>query len=184
MSHILDKLRTYPATLNTQIEAMKTLQWWISQIKQDNYEREHFASRPHVITLYAALSRHIIRPNPYAAQDLNSQIQEHTAVTQAPRAIRTLYFGTLILERLEKPYHNYHTAIPILLRAFVQSHLISHGSRWMKRKAYVAWSRVQESLTMNLHDQRTPQNPKQAGYIAPKRNAASHCILDGGHNAD
>jgi len=38
------------------------------------------------------------------------------------------------------------------LKAFVQSHLISHESRWMKRKAYVAWSGVQESLTMNLYD--------------------------------
>ena len=37
MSNMLDVLRTYPATLNTQIEVMKTLQWWISQIKQDNY---------------------------------------------------------------------------------------------------------------------------------------------------
>ena len=57
------------------------------------------------------------------------------------------------------------------LKAFVQSHLISHESRWMKRKAYVAWSGVQELLTMNLYDddcfneslrydQRTPQNPK------------------------
>jgi len=38
------------------------------------------------------------------------------------------------------------------LIVFVQSHLISHGSRWMHRKAYVAWSRVQESLTMILYD--------------------------------
>ena len=76
---------------------------------------EHFAGRPHVITLYAALSRHIIRPNTYAAQDLNSQIQEHTAVT--PRATRTLCLGTLILESLEKHQHNYLTAIPILLNS-------------------------------------------------------------------
>ena len=38
------------------------------------------------------------------------------------------------------------------LKIFVQSHLISQGSRWMKSKAYVAWSGVQESLTMNLYD--------------------------------
>jgi len=38
------------------------------------------------------------------------------------------------------------------LKTFVQSHLISQGSRWMKRKAYIAWSRVQESLTMTLYD--------------------------------
>jgi len=38
------------------------------------------------------------------------------------------------------------------LKMFVQSHLISQGSRWMKRKAYAAWSGVQESLTTNLYD--------------------------------
>jgi len=38
------------------------------------------------------------------------------------------------------------------LKIFVQSHLISQGSRWMKRKACTAWSAVQESLTMNLYD--------------------------------
>jgi len=204
MRNILDVLRTYPAFLNIQIEAMQTLQWRISHItKQDNYEMEHFAGRLHVITIYATLSRHIIQPNPYAAQDLTSQIQEHTAVT--PRATRTLCLGTLNLESLEKLHHNYHTAIPILLsslrvltagrtpqkktgkdwiltkqaafilllnlrgmyskdlvrlgantietlKTFVQSHLISQGSRWMERKAYVAWSEVRESLTMNLYD--------------------------------
>jgi len=112
MRNILDVLRTYSATLNIQIEAMKTFQWRISHItKQDKYEMDFFAGRPHVITFYAALSRHIIRPNPYAAQELNSQIQEHTAVT--PRATRTLCLGTLILESLE----NYHMAIPILLNS-------------------------------------------------------------------
>jgi len=183
---------------------MKALKGWISHItKQDNYELEHFAGRSYVNTLYSALSRHILRPNPYAAQDLNSQIQEHTART--PRAIRALCLGTLILESLEKLHHRCPTAIPILLNSlrvltagriprkklgqdwkltnqaafillmnlrrmysedlirlggntietlkiFVQSHLISQGRRWMKRKAYAAWSEVQESLTMNLYD--------------------------------
>ena len=183
---------------------MKTFQWRISlTTKQDNYEMDFFAFRPHVTTLYSALSRHIIRPNPYAAQDLISQIQEHLAVT--PRATGTLCLGTLILESLEKLHHHCPTAIPILLnslwvltagrtprkkvgqdwtltkkaasillmnfrgmhsenlarlganmtetlKTFVQSHLISQGSRWMKTKAYVAWSGVQESITMNLYD--------------------------------
>jgi len=144
-----------------------------------------------------------LRPNPYAAQDLNSQIKEHTTVT--PRSIRALCLGTLILESLEKLHHHCPMAIPIFLdsllvltagrnprkkigqdwvltkqvafilllylrgmnredlvrmgantmetlKTFVQSHLISHGSRWMKRKAYEAWNVVQESLTTNLYD--------------------------------
>jgi len=35
--------------------------------------------------------------------------------------------------------------------AFVQFHLISHGSRWMQTKARTAWSAVQERLTSNLY---------------------------------
>ena len=169
MRNILDVLRTYPATLNIQIEAMKTFQWRISRItKQDNYEMEHFASRLHVITLHAALSRHIIRPNPYAAQDLNSQIQEHTAVT--PRFLRTLCLrknlgqdwiltkqaAFILLMKLRGMYSEHLVKLGAntieTLKTFVQSHLISQGSRWMKRQAYVAWSGVQESLTMNLYD--------------------------------
>jgi len=201
---ILEVLQIYSATLDIQVEAMKILQWRIShKNKQDDYELEHFAGRSYVKTLYSALSRHILRPNPYAAQDLNSQIQEHTAVT--PRATRTLCLGALILDSLEKLHHHCPTAIPIVLnslrvltagrnpqkkigqdwtitnqaafillmnlrgmysedlirlgdntietlKTFVQSHLISQGRRWMKRKACAAWSGVHESLTMNLYD--------------------------------
>ena len=35
---------------------------------------------------------------------------------------------------------------------FVQTHLISQGSRWMRKKTYAAWSEVQESLTTTLYD--------------------------------
>jgi len=38
------------------------------------------------------------------------------------------------------------------LKIFVQIHLISQGSRWMEKRAYAAWSGVQESLTTNLYD--------------------------------
>jgi len=34
---------------------------------------------------------------------------------------------------------------------FVQTHLISHGSRWMEKRAYTAWIAVQEGLTTNLY---------------------------------
>jgi len=65
--NILDVLKTYPATLDIQIEAMRTLQRRTSHItKQDNYELAYFAGRSHATTLYSALSRHILRPNPYA----------------------------------------------------------------------------------------------------------------------
>ena len=38
------------------------------------------------------------------------------------------------------------------LKTFVQIHLISQGSRWLKMRAYAAWRAVQESLTTNLYD--------------------------------
>jgi len=95
---------------------MTTLQWRISHMtKQDIYELEHFAGSAHVNTLYSTLLRHTLRPNPYAAQDLNSQIQEHTAVT--PRATRVLCLGTLIIDSLEKFNHRCPSAIPILLNS-------------------------------------------------------------------
>jgi len=38
------------------------------------------------------------------------------------------------------------------LLKFIQTHFISQGSRWMRKKAYAAWSAVQESLTTTLYD--------------------------------
>jgi len=95
---------------------MTTLQWRISHItNEDNYELEHFAGSAHVNTLYSILSRHTLRPHPYAAQDLNSQIQEHTAVT--PRAKKVLCLGTLIIDTLEKLNHRCPSAMPTLLNS-------------------------------------------------------------------
>ena len=142
-------------------------------------------------------------PTPFAAQDLNSQIQEHIAAT--PRATRVLGLRTRILSTLAKFIHCCPSAIPTLLDSlriltagtspckkqkqewrftnqtayillmnlremdsedliklgekgldslltFVQTHFISPGRRWMRRKAYAAWSAVQESLTTTLYD--------------------------------
>ena len=97
--------------------------------------------------LYSALSRHILRPNPYATQDLNSQIQEHTAAT--PQAIRTLCLGTLILESLEKLHHNYHVAIPILLNSL---QVLTAGST-PRKKVGQDWKLTKQiafTLLMNL----------------------------------
>jgi len=38
------------------------------------------------------------------------------------------------------------------LKIFVQTHLISQGGRWMKKRTFAAWSAVQESLTTSLYD--------------------------------
>ena len=54
-------------------------------------------------TLYSALSRHALRPTPYSAQDLPSQIWEHIAAT--PRATEVLILGDGILNTLVKFKH-------------------------------------------------------------------------------
>jgi len=167
------------------------------------YERELFAGSAHANTLYSTLSRHTLRPTPYAAQDLNSQIQEQIAAT--PRAVRVLDLGTRIIDTLGKFNHRCPSAILTLLdslriltagrtpnkkqekdwklthqtarilsmnlrkfdstdlialggngldslKIFVQAHLISQGSRWMKKRTFAAWSAIQESLTTNLYN--------------------------------
>jgi len=59
--NILDVLRTYPATLDIQVEVMRTFLWRICHItKKDNYELEH-AGKSYVSTLYSALPRHILK---------------------------------------------------------------------------------------------------------------------------
>jgi len=80
---LLDVLKTYPATLDIQIEAMRTLQRRTSHItKQDNYELAYFASRSHVTALYSALSRHILRPNP--SQPRTSTAKSRNKLPQLP----------------------------------------------------------------------------------------------------
>ena len=71
---------------------------------------ELFAGSAHTNTLYSTLSRHTLRPTPYAAQDLNGQIQEHKAAT--PRAARVLDLDTLIIDTLAQFNHCCPLAIP------------------------------------------------------------------------
>ena len=64
-------------------------------------------------TLYSTLSRHTLRPTPYSAQDLPSQIREHLAAT--PRATKVRVLGEWILNTLEKFKHCCPSAILTLL---------------------------------------------------------------------
>jgi len=185
---------------------MTTLHWRTPHFAtEDNFElaRTFFVSDTHANTLYSTLSRHTLRRTPYAAQDLNCQIQAHVAAT--PRATKVLDLGTRILSILARITHCCPSALPTLLDSlrvltagrtpykkekqdwrftnqtahilsmniremdsenliklgekgldsllkFVQTHLISRGSRWLRKKAYAAWSTVQESLTTTLYD--------------------------------
>ena len=78
---------------------MTTLRWSIPQITdEDDDETELFVGSSHTNALYSTLSRHTLRPTPYAAQNLGGQTQEHLAAT--PRAIKVLNLDTLIIDTL------------------------------------------------------------------------------------
>ena len=100
VSNILNIIQTYPASLNILGEAMNALYGrtppWSSG---DKILRWYFIGSDILAnTLYSALSRHILRPTPYSAKDLPSQIREHIAAT--PRATKVLVLGDRILNTL------------------------------------------------------------------------------------
>ena len=185
--YILDILQIYPATLSIQAEAMWALQWRSAHINlRDKHEIVHEGGL-YATTIYSALSRHVLRPGPCAARDIENQIREHTTTT--PRSTRVHHLGTLTLASLDELYHHCPASINILveslqvlplgrtprqklgqdwtltkqvaslllihlrgmkcedlarlgasmtetLTTFVQTHLISSGQHWMKRKAF------------------------------------------------
>ena len=73
-SNVLSIFQTYPTTLNILVEAMNTLHdrtppW---NLLDDDLSWKLLGSDTHAYTLYSALSRHTLRPTPYAAHDLPS----------------------------------------------------------------------------------------------------------------
>jgi len=76
--NVLSIFQTYPATLNILVEAMNTLYGrkppW--SLGEDGSRWKLLRSDTHAKTLYSALSRHTLRPTPYAAHDLPSQIRD------------------------------------------------------------------------------------------------------------
>jgi len=114
--NIFDNIRSYPANLDILTEAMTTLRWSIPQItEEDDDETELFVGSSHTNTLYSTLSRHTLRPTPYAAQNLGGQTQEHIAVT--PRAVKVLNLDTLIIATLTQYTHCCPQHLQILLNS-------------------------------------------------------------------
>jgi len=91
--NVLRSFQSYPATLNILVEAMNTLYGrklpW--SLGDDDPRWKLLRSDTHAKPLYSALSRHTLRPTPYAAHDLPCQIREHIAAT--PRATKVLALG-------------------------------------------------------------------------------------------
>jgi len=232
--NIFENLRTYPVNLDILTESMTTLKWSIPRpTAEDEGEMELFVGSTQTHTLYSTLSRHTLRPTPYAVQDLQGQIQEHKAAT--PRAARVHDLDTLIIDILTQFTHCCPLSIQILLDSlqiltagrssiqkqekdwqltirtahilrknlrefdskdlialgakgvdhlitFVQTHLISRGSRWMKKQPYEAWIAVRDEFTMHLYYYKgAPQNPNQIRHAVFDKHATSHCRLAHGH---
>jgi len=80
--HVFNNIRSYPANLDILTEAMISLNWSIPPITEEvAHDAELFVGNSHNNALYSILSRHVLRPTPYAAQNLEGQRQEHIEAT-------------------------------------------------------------------------------------------------------
>ena len=89
--YVFDDIRSYPANLNILTEALLSLNGNIPPTEEDALGTEFVVRNSHNNTLYSILSRHVLRPNPYAAQDLEGQRQEHIEATS--RSDKVLNLG-------------------------------------------------------------------------------------------
>ena len=97
--NVFDDIRSYPANLNILIDALLLLNGSIPlSSDEDIRDTESSVGNTHYNTLYSTLSRHVLRPNPYAAQDLEGQCQEQIEAT--PRSNKVLVLGSNILAAL------------------------------------------------------------------------------------
>jgi len=148
-SNVLNIFQTYPATLNILVEAMNTTHGRTPpfSLEDDVLGWKLFGSDTHANTIYSALSRHTLRPTPYAAQDLPSQIREHIAAT--PRATRVLILGNQILNTLVKFNH----CCPSAISTLHDSLRVHTAGRAPCKKEKQDWSFTQQTaffLSMNL----------------------------------
>jgi len=111
VSNIPHIIQTYPASLDILGDAMNALYRRDPPWSSGNEVLRWYLSGADTLanTLYYTLSRHTLRPTPYSAQDLPSQIREHIADT--PRATKVLLLGEGILNTLVKFKHCCRSAI-------------------------------------------------------------------------
>jgi len=148
-SNVLNIFQTYTATLNILVEAMNTLHGrtppW--SLVDDDLRWKLLGSDTHANTLYSALSRHTLRPTPYAAQDLPSQIWEHIAAT--PRTTKVLVLADWILNTLIKFNH----CCPSAILTLHDSLRVLTAGRVPCKKEKQDWSYTQRTaslVSMNL----------------------------------
>jgi len=104
--NIFENLRTYPANLDILAEAMTTLRWSIPRLTvEDKCEMELFAGSAHTNTLYSTLSRHTLRPTPYAAQDLDGTQSGHPPCRTSARPRHPNHRHSYTVHSLLSPVH-------------------------------------------------------------------------------
>jgi len=147
--YVFNNIRSYPANLDILIEAMISLNWSIPPMMEEvAHDAEFFVGNSHNNALYSILSRHVLRPTPYAAQNLEGQCQEHIEVT--PRAAKVLDLGTRIIATLTQYPH----CCPQHLQTLLDSLHILTSARHSNDKQEKDWQltlQTAQILHVNLH---------------------------------
>jgi len=129
---------------------MISLSWSIPPITDEvAHDTEYFVGNFHNNALHSILSRHVLRPTPYAAQNLGGQRQEHIEVT--PRAEKVLNLGTRIIATLTQYPH----CCPQHLQTLLDSLHILTSARHSNEKQEKDWQltlQTAQILRANLHE--------------------------------
>jgi len=148
--YAFNNTRSYPANLGILIEAMISLNGSIPPMTEEvAHDAEIFVGNSHNNALYSILSRHILRPTLYAAQDLEGQRQEHIEAT--PRAEKVLNLGTSIIATLTQYPH----CCPQHLQTLLDSQHILTSTRHSYDKHEEDWQltlKTARILRANLHN--------------------------------
>ena len=112
------------------------------------HDAEFSVGNSHNNALYSILSRHVLRPTPYAARNIGGQRQEHIEAT--PRAEKVLNLGTRIIATLTQyPY-----CCPQHLQNLLHSLHILTSARHPNEKREQDWQltlKTAQILRANLH---------------------------------
>ena len=147
--NVFDNIRSYPANLNILIEALLLLNGSTPlSTEEDALGTEFFAGNSHNNTLYSILSRHALRPNPYAAQDHVGQRQEHIEATS--RSDKVLKLGFSIFATLTQIPRS----CPQHIQTLLDSLLVLTSARPPKEKYEEDWQltlKTAQILRANLY---------------------------------
>jgi len=147
--YAFNNIRSYPANLNILIETMRLLNWSILLMTEEAaHDAEFPIGNSHNNALYSILSRHVLRPTPYAGRNIGCQRQEHIEI--APCADKVLNLGTSIIATLTQYPHCCPQHLQILLHSL---HILT-SARQPNEKREKDWQltlQTAQILRANLH---------------------------------